>query len=321
MKVSVITPNYNGFNFLKNYFKSLNQEKDLIHEIIIIDNGSTDGSINLIKEIANDSIFNIKLIENKTNLGFAKAVNQGINIASSEYVFLLNNDVEIEKRAIFYLLDFIKDKNDVFSVSSKMVQYNNRNLIEDAGNDYNLLGWTKKVGNGENIDKYNKNREIFSSCAGAALYRKDLFDKIGLFDEDFFAYVEDVDIGLRSQISGYKNYFIANSIVYHIGSGTSGSKYNEFKIKLSARNNVWLIYKNFPIIQKILNIIFIFIGFLIKYIFFLKKGQGNIYLAALKEGFITRKKIKKTEYKKENIKNYFKIEWKLIVNTFKFLKK
>ncbi|MCC7553656.1 MAG: glycosyltransferase [Methanobacteriaceae archaeon] len=318
MKVSIVTPNYNGFNFLKTYFKSLEKEKNYIGEVIIIDNGSKDKSIDLINEISSSSVFNIKLIENKENLGFAKAVNQGINEASCEFVYLLNNDVEIEKGAISVLINFFKDKEDIFSLSSKMIQYDNRNLIDDAGDEYNLLGWAKKIGNNKNINNYNKNREIFSSCAGAALYKKSLFDEIGLFDESFFAYLEDIDIGFRSQILGYKNYFIADSLVYHIGSGTSGTKYNEFKIKLSPRNNIWLIYKNLPRLQIILNSPFLILGFLIKYLFFLKKGYGKIYFNSLKEGINNRKKIKKTEFKKENLGNYLKIQWKLFKNIFKF---
>ena len=321
MKISVITPNYNGSKYLKNYFNSLALEKEYIKEIIIVDNGSSDDSILNIKKLAGDLGFNFKIIENKSNLGFAKAINQGIKISSSKFVYLLNNDVEIEKGAISTLINFISDKDDVFSLSSKMIQYNNRNLIDDAGDEYTLFGWTKKAGNNVSIDKYNENREIFASCAGAALYRKEIFNEIGFFDENFVSYVEDIDLGFRSQIFGYKNYYVANSIVYHIGSATSGSKYNEFKIKISARNNVWLIYKNFTIPLKIINILFLIVGFLVKYLFFLKKGYGNIYLKGIKEGLNNRDKIKKTDFHMKNIKNYFKIEWKLIINTIKSIKK
>jgi GT2 family glycosyltransferase len=321
MKVSIVTPNLNGADLLKNYFNSLEIEKEYIQEVIIVDNGSNDNSIDFIKKIAINSQLNIKLIENKKNNGFSKAVNQGIKIATSDFVFLLNNDVEVEKGAISKLVNLMNSKKDAFSISSKMIQFNNRDIIDDAGDEYNLLGFTKKSGNGTSVDNYSKNREIFSGCAGATLYKKAVFDKIGLFDENFFAYVEDIDIGYRAQIFGFKNYYVADSIVYHIGSATSGSKYNEFKIKISARNNVWLIYKNFPIPQKILNIGFLAIGFLAKYIFFYKKGYGSIYLDGLKEGLNSRGKIQKIKFNKSNLKNYFKIEWKLLKNTFSMFKK
>jgi len=300
--------------------------KDSIYlDIIIVDDGSEDGSIEFLKKrIENNTISNINyyLISNKDNLGFSKSVNRGINLANthdSKYICLLNNDVEVEADFISNLLKPMEEDTNVFSVASKILQYDKRNLIDDVGDEYTLLGWTKKSGEGQSSDKYSKQREIFSSCAGAALYRKSILNEIGYFDEKFFAYMEDVDIGYRALINGYKNVYSPKAIVYHVGSGSSGSKYNEFKIPLAARNNIWIIYKNMPWPQILLNIGFLFTGFLIKYLFFLRKGHGNLYLEGLKEGLDNRKNIRKTKYKSSNLKNYFKIEWKLIVNTFKLL--
>ena len=133
--------------------------------------------------------------------------------------------------------------------------------------------------------------------------------------------MEDVDLAIRSQIYGYRNLLCPDAVVYHVGSATSGSRYNDFKVRIAARNNVWTVYKNLPIPLKIINFIFLFFGFLIKYIFFLKKGFGPIYLSGLKEGLNTKYKVNKVIFKKSNLKNYFKLEYKLIINTFKFLKK
>ena len=326
MKVSVVTPNYNGLKFLNSYFETLLIQSRFIEEIIIIDNASTDGSVEFIEGFINSSSYpiDIRLIRNEDNLGFAPAVNQGIELAKCEYIYSINNDIELEWNCLEEIIkameDSIKLGENPFSIQSKMIQHYNRDLIDDAGDEYTILAWTKKMGDGEPIERYNEKREIFSSCAGAALYRKSVLEKIGLFDENFFAYVEDVDLSYRAQIYGYRNYFCPESIVYHYGSGTSGSRYNEFKIRLAARNNVFLIYKNFPTVQKIVNFIFLFIGFLIKYLFFVKKGHGSVYLDGLKEGLKYRKKINKTPFLRENWKNYFKIEWKLIKNTFKYLK-
>ena len=202
-----------------------------------------------------------------------------------------------------------------------MLQYKNKELIDDAGDEYNLLAWTKKVGENHNSSEFIEVCEIFSSCAGAALYKKSILEELGMFDDNFFAYMEDVDLALRSKINGYRNLLCPQAIVYHIGSATSGSRYNEFKVRLAARNNVWVVYKNLPIPQKIINFIFLFFGFLIKYLFFVKKGFGSTYLAGIKEGLKSRNKISKTEFKSSNTKNYFKIEYRLIINTLKFLKK
>lgn len=326
MKVSVVTPNYNGLKFLNSYFETLLIQSRFIEEIIIIDNASTDGSVEFIEEFIRSPNYpiEIKLIKNDENLGFAPAVNQGIEIAKSEYIYSVNNDVEMEWNALEEIIKAMDESiglgENPFSFQSKMIQHHNRELIDDAGDEYTLLAWTKKIGDGKPVEKYDEKREIFSSCAGAALYRKSVLEEIGLFDENFFAYVEDIDLSYRAQIYGYRNYFCPDSIVYHYGSATSGSRYNEFKIKLAARNNVFLIYKNFPIIQKIVNFIFLFIGFAIKYIFFVRKGYGSLYLEGIKEGLRERKKLNKTPFLSKNWKNYFKIEWKLIKNIFAYLK-
>lgn len=319
MKVSVVTPNYNGEKFLKAFFDSLNEDSEYIGEVIIVDNGSSDNS----KDYINNNTFNfpVVLIENSKNLGFAPAMNQGILKAKHEYIFSLNNDTEIKKGSIKHLIDLISSRQDIFSVQAKMLQYNNKELIDDVGDEYNLLAWTKKTGENHKSNDYVEVREIFSSCAGAALYRKSLLEELGMFDDKFFAYMEDVDLAIRSKINGYHNLLCPEAVVYHIGSATSGSRYNEFKVRLAARNNVWVVYKNIPIPLKIINFIFLFLGFFIKYLFFVKKGFGNTYLDGIKEGLSTRSKISKTKFKVKNTINYLKIEYRLIINTIKFLKR
>ena len=319
MKVSVVIPNYNGEKFLKNLFDSLNADSECIGEVIIVDNASSDKS----KEYIDRYKFNFDshLIENSKNLGFAPAVNQGISKAKYEYVFLLNNDTQLKKGAVKTLLDVISQDDKIFSCQAKMLQYKNKNLIDDAGDEYNLLGWTKKTGENHPSGDFTEVRDIFSACAGAAMYKKSVLGEIGMFDDNYFAYMEDVDLALRARIYGYHNLLCPDAVVYHIGSATSGSRYNEFKVRLASRNNVWTVYKNLPIPLKIVNFIFLFFGFLIKYIFFLKKGFGSTYMAGLKEGLSKRGKTQKVKFHSKNTKNYFKIEYRLIINTLKFLKK
>ena len=287
MQVSVVTPNYNGEKFLKAFFDSLNEDCEFIGELIIVDNGSTDKSREYIRNYSFN--FPVKLIENSKNLGFAPAVNQAIRQSTYDYVFSINNDTEIKKGSIKALIDLISSSEDIFSVQAKMLQYNNKELIDDVGDEYNLLAWTKKTGENHNSSEYVEVEDIFSSCAGAAMYKKSILNEIGMFDDNFFAYMEDVDLAIRSRIYGYRNLLCPQAIVYHIGSATSGSRHNE--------------------------------GFLIKYIFFLKKGFGPTYLAGIKEGLNTRSKIDKVKFNSKNTKNYFKIEYRLIINTLKFLKR
>ena len=319
MEVSVVTPNYNGERFLKTFLESLNNDSDYIGEVIIIDNGSSDASLDYLKN--NTFNFPLVLIENKENVGFSPAVNQGILRAKNDLIFSINNDTEIKKGSIKALIDLISSSEDIFSVQAKMLQYDNKELIDDVGDEYNLLAWTKKTGENHHSSEYQTVKDIFSSCAGAAMYKKSVLEEIGLFDDNFFAYMEDVDLAIRSRINGYRNLLCPDAIVYHIGSATSGSRYNEFKVRLAARNNVWVVYKNFPIPLKIVNFIFLFFGFLIKYLFFLKKGFGSTYVAGIREGLSSRNKIDKVKFESKNMKNYFKIEYRLIINTIKFLKK
>lgn len=319
MKASIVTPNYNGERFLETFFESLNSDPEYIGEVIIVDNGSTDKSKEYIKR--NEFNFPVTLIENTENLGFSPAVNQGIRKAKYEYIFSLNNDTQVKKGSIKALLDLISSGPEIFSVQAKMLQYDNKELIDDVGDEYNLLAWTKKTGENHDSNEYCEVKEIFSACAGAAMYRKSLLAEIGMFDDNYFAYMEDVDLAIRSRINGYTNLLCPDAIVYHIGSATSGSRHNDFKVRLAARNNVWTVYKNQPIPMKIVNFIFLFFGFLIKYLFFTRKGFGKTYLAGIREGLSNRGEIDKVKFKGKNTKNYFKIEYRLIINTLKFLKK
>ena len=319
MKASIVTPNYNGERFLETFFESLNSDPEYIGEVIIVDNGSTDKSKEYIKR--SEFNFPVTLIENTENLGFSPAVNQGIRKAKYEYIFSLNNDTQVKKGSIKALLDLISSRPEIFSVQAKMLQYDKKELIDDVGDEYNLLAWTKKTGENHDSNEYCEVKEIFSACAGAAMYRKSLLAEIGMFDDNYFAYMEDVDLAIRSRINGYTNLLCPDAIVYHIGSATSGSRHNDFKVRLAARNNVWTVYKNQPIPMKIVNFIFLFFGFLIKYLFFTKKGFGKTYLAGIREGLSNRGEIDKVKFKGKNTKNYFKIEYRLIINTLKFLKK
>lgn len=312
MKVSIVIPNYNGEKFLDICLKSLYSQEYKDFEIIIVDNASTDNSIEYLQNLNN-----IKLIKLDKNYGFSKAVNEGIKAASGEFVVLLNNDTEATKSWLKNLVKCIEKDNKIFSCSSKMLRYHEKNLIDDAGDEYNILGWSYKRGDGKDKLSYGlKDKSIFSSCGGAAIYRKSTLKEIGLFDEDFFAYLEDIDISYRALIFGYKNLYCSTAEVYHIGSATSGSRYNDFKARLTARNNLFVIYKNMPLLQLIINFPFIVIGFLIKFIFYDQRGLGKEYSQGIFEGSASLKNINKVKFSFKNILNYIKIEIILIKNVF-----
>lgn len=318
MKASVIIPNYNGKNFIRPCLDSLKDQTETSFEIIVVDNCSEDKSAELIEECYSD-IFSgrLKLIRLDKNYGFSRAVNEGIKSSSAPYVILLNNDTESDKHFVEEMIKGIRKSKKIFSCGAKMVQFSDHDRIDSAGDYYTVIGCTYTKGYGKNPELYNKKEDIFSSCAGAAIYRKKIFDEIGLFDESHFAYLEDVDIGYRAKIYGYRNVFLPDAVVYHVGSGSSGSRHNEFKVRLAARNNVYLNYKNMPIIQLIINYPFILAGKLLKCAFMCRKGLGKTYIKGVIEGYRGIKHCKKVKFQWGHLKNYFAIEAELCINLLK----
>ena len=316
MKVTIVIPNYNGKHFMEPCLSSLSEQTYKNFHILVVDNASSDGSIEYMEENYPD----IELIKLQKNFGFSKAVNIGIQHSRTPYVILLNNDTTVDTRYVEEMVKAIEKSPKIFSVSSKMIQMYHPELIDSAGDLYTLLGWGVCRGCGRPVSNYQKYDEIFTACAGAAIYRRSVFDEIGYFDENHFAYLEDIDIGYRARIYGYYNMYCPTALVYHVGSGTSGSKYNSFKVKLAARNNLYLNYKNMPALQLVLNFIPLAIGYFVKYLFFCKIGFGKDYKEGFIEGLQTAKQQKKVKFQFKLLGNYLVIEIDLIKYTFDYIK-
>ena len=312
-KTTVVIPNYNGIKYIDGCLRSL--YKGSVHpEIILVDNGSTDGSLSLVKE----KYPLVKVIEFTENTGFSKAVNAGIRMARTEYVLLLNNDTVSGQEMMACLEKAMDDDPGIFSAGAKMISLHDRNKLDGAGDFYCALGWAYARGKDKPVDSYDKEGRIFSACAGAAIYRRGLFDKIGYFDENHFAYLEDIDIGYRANIYGFPNKYAPEAEVFHAGSAVSGSRHNEFKVKLSARNSIYLIYKNMPFLQIIINFPLLLAGYLIKFLFFSLKGMGGAYGKGLLEGIKLsvsgEGRKNKVKFRIQNIKNYLWIQGQLWIN-------
>lgn len=313
MEVSVIIPNFNGLAYLEGVLSSLERQSMKNFEVILVDNGSTDGSCAF---VASQYSW-VHIIELSENFGFSRAVNEGIRAARAPYVLLLNNDTEVEPDFLKEMVEGIQRHKKAFSCQAKMIQFHDRDKMDDGGNYYCALGWAFAEGKGKAAEHYDKEKKIFSSCAGAAIYRKKIFEKIGYFDDEHFAYLEDLDVGYRARIYGYENWYIPGAVVYHVGSGTSGSRYNQFKIRYSSRNNIYMIYKNMPLLQIILNLPFLLVGFGMKILFFCLKGYGREYLAGIKNGFQLSAKGRKVPLALKHFPAYCKIQWELWVNIFR----
>ncbi len=319
-QVTVIIPNYNGLHFLETCLQALRRQTYAFFETLMIDNASTDGSVEYVREHFPE----VKIAVMEENLGFAGGVNAGIRMADTPYVLLLNNDTEVTETFVEALVHCAEKSPRIFSVSSKMLQFIRRDRIDDAGDLYNVLGWGFQRGIDHSAKKYRRQVQVFSACAGAALYRKSILDEIGLFDEMHFAYLEDIDLGYRARIYGYQNVYCPNAVVYHVGSGTSGSKYNAFKVRLAARNNLYLLAKNMPMWQQLLNALPLYTGMWLKKRFFKKIGFEEAYNEGLEEGWRTLHLCRKVTAQGK-VGTYWKIQlelwWNLWIYTVQFLER
>ena len=318
-KAAVVIPNYNGIQYLETCLDALRQQTWRDFYTILVDNGSSDGSLDLV----NTRYPEVEIVSLPENLGFCRAVNEGIRKAEAEYVILLNNDTQVFPDFAEQLYRGIRCHDRAFSAGAMMIQAHDHEKLDAAGDYYSALGWAFARGKGKPPAKYSRACRVFAVCAGAAIYRMDLLKKIGLFDEAHFAYLEDLDMGYRARIQGYENWYCPEAKVYHIGSGTSGSRYNQFKIRYSSRNNIYLIHKNMPVPQMILNLPFLLAGFAVKLLFFALKGYGREYAAGIKNGFsLSRQEEnrgKKVKFRWKNLKNYLKIQVELWINVFRRL--
>ncbi len=252
--ISIVIPTYNGVEHLQSCFDSLLKQNinsvrgklKIDFRVILVDNGSVDNTL----EFVGLNYPEIEIIKLDKNYGFAKAVNDGIKFSLLDnnvtHILLLNNDIECEESFLENMLNgFIED--NVGSVASKMLNFYNRNKIDDVGDYIKLYGSPYARGHAE-IDngQYDKPEFVFGACAGAAMYKREVFEKAGYFDEDFFAYYEDVDFSLRLRMFGYVCYYNPKAVCYHKRGATSS--YNSgFQLMLCEQNLVSLRMKNYPL--------------------------------------------------------------------------
>lgn len=316
-KAAVIIPNLNGETYIRACLDSLRNQDTGDFTVIVVDNGSTDGSSGIIREEYPE----VQLIELDRNYGFCKAVNEGIRATDTEYVILLNNDTEAAPGFVRKLVEAMEGKEQIFSCQARMRQMDHPDKMDDAGNYYCALGWAFTVGRGEPSEKYSRPAKIFSSCGGACIYRRKVLDQIGLFDERHFAYLEDVDLGYRAKITGYENWYAPEAEVLHKGSATSGSRHNAFKVYHASRNNLYLIYKNMARWQILINLPFFAAGCMIKCLYFSLKGLGGSYLKGLWHGILLAREGEKVSFLAENFDHCCRIQLELWKNMGILLRK
>ncbi len=319
-KASVIIPNLNGAGWLKDSIESVWAQTEQAFELIVVDNGSSDQSLADARSYCGRP--NYTLLENAQNTGFSHAVNQGIAIAKAPYVVLFNNDAFAEPDWLAALLRTADSDERIFSVQSLMIRHYERHLADDAGDYVAVVGWACKRGDGLRVSRYQKPCRIFSACGGSALYRKSVLQQIGCFDEHFFAYLEDVDLGWRANSLGWRNVFCPASRCYHICGATTGGahggKYNDFKALQSGRNNLLLPYKNMPLLMLLLNLVFLVPGYLVKWLFFTLNGYGKPWRQGMRQAFGLFGQLEKPRFRWKNLPHYLLIEVWMIADCFRY---
>lgn len=240
--VTIIIPNWNGKKYLGKCLLSISAQTLLPDKVIIVDNGSVDGSL----DAPTPPGLVVDTICLDRNYGFAKAVNEGIKAASTDYIVLLNNDTEQDKDWLKNLAAQLDLHPEYDSASSKLLHFDRRSMINTAGDGVSVYGLAFAVGT-DKVDspEYKQQKEIFGASAGASMYRQDFFKQVGLFDERFFAYVEDVDLCFRAQLLGKKCLFVPTARIYHHVGGTS-SGISGFGQYYTTRNTTLMVLKNFP---------------------------------------------------------------------------
>ncbi len=238
----MVIPNWNGAEYLAACLQALLEQTFGDFEIIVVDNGSKDDSVHLIKS----AYPSVLLIELEDNIGFAAACNLGIQAARGRYIALLNNDTEADPGWLGALYQAAVQDEKIGMVASKILLSLTTREIDSVGMLVYGDGIGRQRGRGQIDDgRFDRPEEILYPSACAALYKKEMFDDIGLFDEDFFLYCEDTDLGLRGRRAGWKAVFAPDAVVLHKYSMTGGG-YSLFKAMHVERNRMWVGIKNFP---------------------------------------------------------------------------
>ena len=276
MTVTVIIVNWNGGQLLEQCLDSLSLQTLQPEKLIVVDNDSHDGSAECAEQNNN-----VTLRKLNTNLGFAAANNLALAECDSEFVALLNPDAFPEPEWLERLVGAANSESNAVAFGSRQMNYNSSNTLDGIGDAYHISGlvWRERHGATQQPTDLVQ-REIFSPCAAAALYRRQAIVDLGGFDEDFFCYVEDVDIGFRLRLAGYKAMYVPDAVVHHVGSATTGGQQSDFSVYHGHRNLVWTYTKNMPGVLFWLLLPYHVLLNIFTLGWFVLRGQGRVIIRA-----------------------------------------
>lgn len=241
-RITVVVPNWNGTRFLDECFEALREQQYRDFEALLVDNGSTDGSVELIRERFPE----VRVLELGANRGFAAAMNEGIRAAGTPYVAFLNNDTRADPRWLGELVACLERHPRAAAAASKLLIYSS-GLVDGAGDCLGKDLFPHPRGHSEPDDeRFAEEVEVFGATGGASLWRAEALAEAGLFDEAFFAYFEDVDLSFRARHAGWEFWYAPLSLVLHHRGGTSRA-FSDFSFVHPIRNRWYLVIKNVPL--------------------------------------------------------------------------
>ncbi len=280
--ISVVLVVWQNQQYLKRCLDALQQQTVKAKEVIVIFNGDeTDASY------FEDYDLNFKFHSFAENLGFAKANNVGVELCSSEWVALLNVDAFPHEQWLEHLQQATKNHPDFSTFASKQIQYNNPELLDGIGDTYHISGLIWREAYGQRVEDSDiESKEIFSACAAAVLYKKEAFEAVGGFDEDYFSYSEDIDLGFRLRLQGHKCLYLPTAVVEHVGSASTGGQHSDFAIYHGHRNLVWTFFKNMPLFLLLICLPLHIALNLVSLLYFSLKGRTSVIFKSKKDALL-----------------------------------
>lgn len=279
MSVVVIIVNWNSKMLLQKCLIALSRQTVRVRRVLVVDNASSDDSVACTKLVPATS-----LLQMSANLGFAAGNNRALSECNTEFVALLNPDAFPAPDWLERLLAAANAYPNIAAFGSRQLCESTPEVLDGIGDSYHLSGlvWRNRSGARQTTNDL-VSKEIFSPCAAAALYRRQALIDVGGFDEDYFCYVEDVDLGFRLRLAGHKAMYVPEAVVHHVGSATTGGQHSDFSVYHGHRNLVWTFVKNMPgalfwlllPLHILLNIVTI--------MWFMARGQGGVILRAKRD--------------------------------------
>ena len=303
LDISVVLVVWQNEQYLKQCLDALQSQLLQPKEVVVVFNGD-----DVSKDYFDGYDLRFEFFGFRENVGFAKANNVGVGLCSSEWVALLNVDAFPYEGWLERLQQATLNHPDMSTFASKQLQYNNPELLDGIGDSYHISGLIWREGYGQKAedsdvedrdvedsdvedsdveDRDTESKEIFSACAAAVLYKKAAFEAVGGFDEDYFSYSEDIDLGFRLRLQGYKCLYVPTAIVEHVGSASTGGQHSDFAIYHGHRNLVWTFVKNMPLLLLLICLPLHIALNLVSLLYFSLKGQAAIIFKAKRDALVS----------------------------------